>query len=187
MPRRKPKPDIRGPLQRIHDREAAQHGSPAEPNAFARQHGAYERVHGIDGTGMVNMRPHINRGGTPIARWRAAHLLTDSQNAAIDHCVRHWEVMGLSGSLVANLDRTVFGQVQTDGLREHEALTDMHRIQGYFPVKYWSIFESVCRFDEPAGFVGSRLTEVRDEQAATCRTVVQFVADVIAWKERLSY
>jgi hypothetical protein len=68
-----------------------------------------------------------------------------------------------------------------------EARIDLHRIRDYFHPTHWAIFENVIRFDEPAGIAGSKLGRAsgRAEQAAL--NCVCMVADVIAWKERLSY
>lgn len=175
--RTKLKIDTRGPLQKLHDAEIANDAGAPAVNAFAARHGDYER----------NLRVVVNRGGTPIARWKTAKLLSDSQLAAIDHCIGLWDAIGTSGGLVANLDRTVFGSPGDGNVREIEALNDLHRIKGYVPDKYFSIYENVVRFDEPAGFAGSRLTECKNDQVSAARTVVQFVADIIAMKERLSY
>lgn len=175
--RTKLKIDTRGPLQKLADAEAANDARPPTVNAFAEQHGDYQR----------NLRVVINRGGTPIARWQAAGLLSDSQNAAIAHCIRLWEAIGISGGLVANLDRTVFGCPGDGNLAEIEARTDLQRIKGYVPGKYFAIYENVVRFDEPAGVAGSKLTDSKNDQTAAARVVVQFVADIIAMKERLCY
>lgn len=72
-------------------------------------------------------------------------------------------------------------------MREHQALSDLARIKGYFPAKYWCVFENVCRFDEPAGVAGSKLATNKDEHVAAARMTVKFVASVIAQNERLSY
>lgn len=133
---------------------------------------------------VTTHRTLINRGGTPIARWKAAKLLSDSQLAAIDHCERLWSILN-GKSLVMDYGRVISGGTG-NGWAEQEAIDDLHRIKGYFPMKWWSVFESVCRFDEPAGFAGSRLTECANDQVSAARTTVQFVADVIAMKERLS-
>lgn len=125
----------------------------------------------------------VNRGGTPVARWTAANLLSDSQIAAIDHCNRLWGML-TGKSLVMDLAR-VPGGGEGNGWAETEALDDLRRIKGYFPAKWWGVFENVCRFDEPAGFAGSNLTDCRNDQVAAARTTVQFVADIIAMKERL--
>lgn len=124
-----------------------------------------------------------NRGGTPVARWKAAKLLSDSQIAAITHCERLWSMLG-GKALVADLSK-VPGAGAGSGWAEQEALDDLRRIKGYFPAKWWSVFENVCRFDETAGFAGSTLTDCRNDQVAAARTTVQFVADIIAMKERL--
>ncbi|MES3152538.1 hypothetical protein [Sphingomonas faeni] len=136
-----------------------------------------------DADRVVTEHTLINRGGTPVARWKAAKLLSDSQAAAIDHCEALWARLGGKG-LVMDLSR-IPGAGQGNGWSEQEALDDLKRIKGYFPNKYWAVYENVCRFDEPAGFAGSALTECRNDQVAAARTTVQFVADVIAMKERL--
>jgi hypothetical protein len=168
--------DRRGPLQRFSDTQAAQDSQRATVNPHAAAHGIYE----------TNTRAIVNRGGTPVARWRAAKLITESQMAAIEHCWNIWACIGRSGGLVMDLNR-VQSRGTGDGWAEQQALDDMRRIKGYFPEKWWNIFENVCRFDEPAGSAGSKLCNNRDEHVAAARTTVQFVADVIATNERLSY
>lgn len=164
-----------GRLQRIIDAEAMQAARADAINPFAAQHGDYERL----GVMMVN------RGGTPVARWKAASLLSESQLAAIAHCERLWGMLN-GKALVMDLMR-IPGQPSGNGWAEQEALDDLARMKGYIPAKYWSVFESVCRFDEPAGYAGSRIATHKDEQAIAARLIVQFVADTIAMKERLSY
>ncbi len=132
---------------------------------------------------VVTEHTLINRGGTPVARWKAAKLLSDSQVAAIGHCEALWARL-CGKALVMDLAR-IPGAGQGDGWAEQEALDDLKRIKGYFPDKWWCVFENVCRFDEAAGFAGSALTECRNDQVTAARTTVQFVADVIAMKERL--
>lgn len=132
---------------------------------------------------VVTEHTLINRGGTPVARWKAAKLLSDSQVAAIDHCEALWALLG-GKSLIMDLAR-IPGAGQGNGWAEQEALDDLKRIKGYVPAKYWSVFENVCRFDETAGFAGSSLTECRNDQVSAARVTIQFVADIIAMKERL--
>jgi hypothetical protein len=138
------------------------------------------------GARVTTTKTLINNGGTPVARWKAARLLSASQVAAIDHCEQLWSQLN-GKSLVAKYDATIPGGGTGNGWAEQEALDALKRIKDYFPVKWWSIFESVCRFDEPAGFAGSRLTECQNDRVAAARTTVQFVADIIAMKEHLSY
>ena len=74
------------------------------------------------------------------------------------------------------------------GLRsEIEARDDLKRMKGYFPPQHWDVFENVVRFDEPAGVAGSRLERAPSTRETAARLCVQFVADVITMKERLSY
>lgn len=162
--------------------KAAAIGVPAAQ--VARGGFAIEDVPLRDGGRVVTLKTLVNRGGTPVARWKAAQLLSASQVAAIDHCERLWSQL-TGKSLVMDIER-VPGAGTGSGWAEQEALDDLRRIKGYFPAKYWLVFENVCRFDEPAGFAGSGLTAVRAEQAASARTTVMFVADVIAMKERLT-
>lgn len=173
--------DNRGPLQRIYDREVAANDAGPEVNDFAKAHGDY-RARGKY-NGARNML--VNRGGTPVARWITAGLLSDSQQAAIKHCERLWSELN-GKRITANWDATGGGGAG-DGWAEQEALDSLKRIKAYVPPKYWSIFEGVCRFDEPAGVAGSQLTANSSDQSCAARTTVQFVADIIVMKERLSY
>lgn len=166
-----------GPLQRLADRAANDKDRPVEVNQFAAKHGDYE----------TNLRFIVNRGGTPLARWQKAGLISDTQQAAIQHCIRLWELTSASGRLVANLDRTVFGCPGDGNLAEIEARDDLHRIRTGFPAPYWSIFENVCRFDEPAGMAGSKLAEDDVTRRTMARAIVCMVADMIYMRERLSY
>lgn len=167
--------DTRGPLARVLDAEKQADARAPLVNEFAAQHGCYDR----------NLRSVVNRGGTPIARWDK--LLTPSQKAAIDHCIALWECISTSGRLVANLDRTVFGCPGDGHPREIEARSDLLRMKGHVGDRYWDVFENVVRFDEPAGLAGSRLQAPEQKREYAARLVVQFVADIITMKERLSY
>jgi len=132
---------------------------------------------------VVTEHTLINRGGTPVARWKAAKLLSDSQVAAIDHCETLWSRLG-GKALVMDLAR-IPGAGQGNGWAEQEALDDLKRIKGYVPAKYWSVYENVCRFDEPAGTAGSGLANNTRSAIDAARIVVSFVADIIAMRERL--
>lgn len=166
-----------GKLQQIINRAANEDAQAPVVNDFAAKHGDYE----------TNLRFIVNRGGTPIARWKKANLLSEHQEAAILHCIRLWELTSSSGRLVANLDRTVFGSAGNGHSAEIEARDDLHRIKSGFPAAYWDVFENVCRFDEPAGVAGSRLAEDDVTRRTMARTIVCMVADMIYMRERLSY
>ena len=144
-------------------------------NPYARQHGDYVRE---------GNKASINRGGTPVARWRAAHLLSETQIAAIEYCWKLWDRAGRQNGLVMDLLRVV-GQQPSSGWAQQDALDQLARMKGYVPEPYFDIFENVCRFDEPAGVAGSKIsTNTRSAQEAA-RICVCFVADTIAMKERL--
>lgn len=135
-----------------------------------------------DGGRVVTLKTLVNRGSSPVARWKTAGLLSASQIAAIDHCEALWGQLG-GKSLVMNFDR--IGGGQGNGWAEQEALDDLARFKGYIPSKYWTVFENVCRFDEPAGTAGSSLSTNARSSIDTARVVVMFVADIIAMRERL--
>ena len=65
---------------------------------------------------VVTEHTLINRGGTPVARWKAAKLLSDSQVAAIDHCEALWARLG-GKALVMHPCRRTRNRQQRRGLR----------------------------------------------------------------------
>ncbi|RYE90085.1 MAG: hypothetical protein EOO78_32140, partial [Oxalobacteraceae bacterium] len=75
-----------------------------------------------DGGRVVTLKTLINRGGTPVARWKAANLLSVTQVAAIDHCEALWARLG-GKSLVMDFNR-IPGGSQGNGWSEQEALDD---------------------------------------------------------------
>jgi hypothetical protein len=166
-----------GPLAALLQREKAETARAPLVNEFAAQHGDYDR----------NLRKVVNRGGTPIARWRTAGHLSDSQDAAIAHCIVLWDIISSSSGLVANLDRTVFGTPGDGHPREVEARSDLLRMKNHVGAKYWDVFENVVRFDEPAGVAGSRIGTPPQKAEYTARLIVQFVADIVTLRERLTY
>lgn len=132
---------------------------------------------------------HINRGGTPIARWTAAGKITDNQAIAIAHCQRLWRLAGVKQKLIANYGERIAGNGNSDALalQEIEARDDLHRIAKQFPRAYWNIFERVCRFNEPAGVAGSDIANNKRSSIESARIVVCLIADMIYFKENLSH
>lgn len=172
-----------GLMQQMIDQQQASEAARSLVNEFAASKGDYIQA-GRFGTGRKVM---LNRGGTPIDRWKRDGQLSDTQLAAIDHCRRLWHLIDCGPRLVANLDRTVFGCPGNGNPREIEARGDIHRIKSGFPLPYWSVFEDVCRHDEPAGYAGSRLASDSRTATTAARLVVAMVADTIYMRERLSY
>ena len=146
-----------------------------------------EFIHADDGKRVMAF---VNRGGTPLARWKAAGALTDGQVAAINHCLHLWELAGIHQRTTAN-----YGECIAGGSNEHmtavhlDAKNDLWRVIDYFPgplVTYWQVFQNVCRFDMPAGVAGSELSQSNRTAEARAHQVVCFVADIIATNERLT-
>lgn len=170
--RRKPK----GPLQTMIDRERVEAETQPLIDQFRAQHGDYER----------NLRFITNRGGTAIDRWVRAGLLSDSQQAGIQHCARLWAVLR-SPRLVVDMDAAGGGDTEGFSVRQIDALNELHRMSSEYPFDYWQVFENVCRHDLPAGVAGSRLANRKRSAIDAARMIVCFIADMIAMKERLSY
>lgn len=169
--------DTRGPLQKLLDRERVESDTAPIVNAFTEQHGIYAR----------NLRFVQNNGCSTVKRWETAGLMTPSQLAAIAHMIRLWATAFETKGLVVDLERVRGGQSSGDGLAQQEAIDDLKRIESHFPHAYWSVFENVVRHDEPGGYSGSRLAERSRGGSKRVLTIVQFIADVIAERERLSY
>jgi hypothetical protein len=90
-----------------------------------------------------------------------------------------------SKGLVANLDRTAFGTTQHARDIADDAIDQMAEIKSDIPAQYWAVFEAVCRDGEPAGVAGSSLATNARSSIDAARTVVCFVADIIAMRYRL--
>lgn len=130
---------------------------------------------------------HINRGGTPVMRWIEDGKLTENQQRAIAHCLYLWRMAGVTQRTTANYGDRIpgYGDSEVRVSNEVEARDDLHRIRDYIPITYWSVFENVVRFDEPAGVAGSRLGFGTRSACDRAHTTVCFVADIIFEKERL--
>jgi|GEM_PF-3530320 len=158
-----------------------------KPNVYAEQHGEYREqfVTNVD-DGTV-ARASLNRGGTPLCRWKAQNKLSETQLAAIGYCLRLWEQSSHSAPVTASYGERMPG----GGSEEHrngaeiDARRTLHRIQDYIPGPYWSVFEAVVRFDQPAGVAGTDLANSSRNAKHTAYLTVCFVADVICMKERI--
>lgn len=165
-----------GRLQRMHDQDLAMANSPPVLNDFARQHGDYE----------YHLARTINRGGTALERWDREGKISETQKSAIVACQRLWARLGApSRGLVSDYLRLPRG-AETIGTDAYDASERLAAILGSFPPVYRAVFENVCRFDEPAGQIGSRLLDRPLASAAdAARLCVCMVADMIALRERL--
>jgi len=156
----------------------------------AKRHGDYQQDDVMHVETATRAPTYINRGGTPVERWRAAERLDERQLAVIAHCLTLWRLAGVSSRVTALYGERVPGGSCEDGnLREIDAREDLHRYQGHFPgllQRYWSVFENVCRYDMPAGVAGAD-TGLDDNRAnARALTIVCLVADVLNERERIA-
>lgn len=147
--------------------------------------GDYVRKFVMNAESATEAMAHVSKHD-PVSRWKAAGRLTDGQSVAIDHVRRLWELSGLRQAVTANYG--VPGGQGSSELRaatEIDARHDLHRMQEYIPLAYWSVFENVCRWGEPAGVAGSSLGFGSRSGNDRAHTIVCFVADIVAMKERL--
>ena len=155
----------------------------------AERHGKYVDAFVVDpeGHGSTMAKVSVNRGGDPVDRWFADNRLTETQMVAIN-LVRHlWRVAGITQKVTASYGERIPHHANHDmrAINEIEARDDLHRIIDYFPCKYWSVFENVVRHGEAAGVAGSRLGYGSRTASERAHTIVCFVADYIAMKERI--
>lgn len=133
---------------------------------------------------------HINRGGTPVARWITESRLSDTQQLAIAHCLRLWRIAAKQPNVTAKYGERIVsgGDAEAHATDVLEARDKLWRIIDYFPGPlrtYWGVFEAVCRFNVPAGVAGGELTVTSRTADTRAHQVVCFVADYIAMQEKL--
>lgn len=121
----------------------------------------------------------------PVDRWKRAGRLSITQLAAIGYCERLWRLAGLEQRVTANYGERIRGHAESRAVNEIEAREDLHRVQGYVPPQWWSVFENVVRWREAAGVAGSSLGFGERGAIDRAHTVVCIVADLIAMKEGL--
>ncbi len=177
MKARKIKLDTRGPLQKAYDN--------AETNRQQAELSVITPEQRAKGTYLGERR--IVNNHDPVQRWITSGKLTESQQHAIGYVRRLWEIAGLERSVTANYGHVAAGMgcAERRAAIEIDAREDLHRVQDYVPAQYWSTFELCCRFGEPAGVAGSSMGAGGKSAQARAHTIVCFVADVVAMKERL--
>ncbi len=155
------------------------------PEQMAR--GTYDREDFIHADLGQRVTAHVNRGGTPIARWIAEDKLSDNQQRAIAHCLYLWRMTERPQRVTASYGERIPGSGDSEfrAANEIEAREDLHRIKGYIPNTWWDVFENVVRFDEPAGVAGGKLGYGSRTASERAHTVVAFVSDIVFERERL--
>lgn len=199
MAKAKTDPDARRPGESHFDwrgriiRQKQNERDRAEPaiSDFAKQHGDYQDDFVMHVETATKAKALVNRGGDPVSRWTAANMLEPHQLTAIHYARDLWRRAGITPRVTANYGERIPGQGdrETGGLAEIEAREDLHRMRGHFPApmdRWFDVFENVVRHDWPAGVAGGDLGQTGKSATARAFTIVQFVADVIAVKERLT-
>jgi hypothetical protein len=159
----------------------------------AEQHGKYVS----HGKGKVNLAV------SQLEQWKHKSLLNEVQLAGIYYCLRIWQALppppqctGAYGERIGGGS----GSYESDGaiLRYLEAQQDLKRIsggigksgeweEGYIFLKhYWDVFENILRFDMSIKEASLRMGYSESAGAARCLTIVCYVAEMIADRERLA-
>lgn len=158
------------------------------PTAEHMAKGEFKRDYVMDDNGLKAMA-YRNTGHDPVARWLASDKLDQRQKAAIDTVRRLWDIVGIRQKITASYgERTGNGGcVELRANLVLDAMKDLERIEGYFIGlrQWWSVFEQVCRFGEPAGQAGMAVGYAPKTAQTRALTTVQFIADIIADRERI--
>ncbi|MFN3424880.1 MAG: hypothetical protein ACK40C_09275 [Novosphingobium meiothermophilum] len=151
-------------------------------------HGGYQRDYVMDSTGLKALA-YRNTGHDPVTRWTNAGKIDARQRAAIDTVRRLWDIVGVRQRVTGCYGETfrVTGCVEMHANLVLDATRDLERIKGYFLGlrQWWQVFENVCRFGEPAGSTGIALGYAPKTAQIRALTIVQFIADIIADRERI--
>jgi hypothetical protein len=159
----------------------------------AEQHGKYVS----QGKGKVNL------ASSPFGSWKARGVFSETQLAGIYYCLRLWQALPPPPQCTGSYGERIGGagiSYESDGAILHylEAQQDLKRIsggigksgeweQGYVtPKPYWDVFENILRFDMSIEEAALRMGYGSKHGKARCLTVVSFVADIIADRERLA-
>lgn len=156
------------------------------PEQIAR--GSFQRDYVMDDSGLKALA-YRNTGHDPVARWLTSGKIDQRQKAAIDTVRRLWDIVGIRQKITASYgERTGNGGcVELRANLVLDAMKDLERIEGYFHGlrQWWCVFENVCRFGEAAGQAGMAVGYAPKTAQTRALTTVQFIADIIADRERI--
>lgn len=151
-------------------------------------HGSFRRDYVMDDSGLKAMA-YRNTGHDPVARWLAAEKIDQRQKAAIDTVRRLWDIVGIRQQITASYGERMPGGgcIELRANMVLDAMKDLERIEGYFTrlKQWWIVFEQVCRFGEAAGTAGMSAGYAPKTAQTRALTTVQFIADIIADRERI--
>lgn len=151
--------------------------------------GGWSREFVVNETTGQQTLAYRNTGHDPVSRWLAANKIDHRQKAAIDTVRRLWDIVGIRQRITASYGERVLGGgcVELHAAHIIDAMRDLERIEGYFHGlrQWWAVFENVCRYGEPAGQAGAAVGFAPKSAQTRALTTVQFVADIIAERERI--
>lgn len=150
--------------------------------AESLRHGDY-RIADVrldDGELASTHRTLVNRGGTAIERWLnndPAGLFDEGARRAIEFCKGMWQKIDKKGPKPIPVHGTGYLWL---GQSEHEAGAEMALIKDEFPLKFWTVFENVCRFDVDAAGAGFDLATNNRSATDASKICVAMIACKIA-------
>lgn len=123
--------------------------------------------------------------GNVLERWIAEAGPGFGKGAVqvIRNCQFFWSRLTPTGLCAQYGERLPRGH--SDGIGQSEALSELAHYARGIPAEYWSVFELVGRFDEPAGYAGSNFANNPAQQIQSAKVIVGFVASTVA--ARLGY
>jgi hypothetical protein len=100
---------------------------------------------------------------------------------AIADCQTFWQRMG-EQRVIARYGERIAASTHGNGYSQQEAADEIAHRKRMVPAPYWDVFENVIRHNEPAGVAGSRFASNTPQSIGAAKTIVGFVASVIAMK-----
>ena len=166
-------------------------------NPFAARQGNYEKATISVTAGEFPDEPYhkqrqvtINRGGSTMRRWIATGQFNPTQLNAMDHYSRAWHKVFQTPSVVANLSPMAF--IRGDGNAEAVVATIIdarellrfldERIFDMAPAYYKDTWQDAVIYDSVSLPEGGK---ARMSETERCKTIVLFIADMIATNLRL--
>lgn len=158
--------------------------------------GDYREVVVEKGKGHVrNVTALKNRGGTAVERWFARGDLSRGQAEAIALYARAWRLRyefrghtAMSWSLAPGpRGGTIsFEELVSDQHGAKQLLDHLDSVVFFaFPLHYFEVWKRVVIEDEAAGVAGSRLGFTSKQAESAAKSIVLFIADMIATDMRL--
>lgn len=152
------------------------------PTEAQLANGDYTREFVTNGDTSTKSMAHRNRDSFVIERWLEdeTHFPPGAVQAVRD-CQFFWNRLK-SPRIIANYGERIHGG-QNDGIGETEALSELKWMAQDIPDRFWSVFENVARWNEPAGVAGSAWAKNTPQQIQSAKVITGFVACLIAQRK----